>query len=76
MKITVISLAGCSATPPTIALVKDTARELEIAINLEHLIVKTQEEAREHRHLGSPTVRINGIDIDPGARETTHFGIT
>jgi hypothetical protein len=72
----VISLQGCSATPPTIDLLKETAKELKAAIALEHVFVESQEEAVEHRHIGSPTVLVNGIDIEPEAREIYQFGIT
>jgi hypothetical protein len=76
MQVKVVSLEKCGATPPTIALVKETAREMGIAIDLKHLIVRTPEEAKEHRHIGSPTVLIEGRDIDPGARDIKQFGVT
>ena len=76
MKVKVVSLKKCSATQPTIALVQDVASELGLKINLEHVVVKTREEAVAHRHIGSPTVQISGLDIDPGAREINQFGIT
>jgi hypothetical protein len=71
-----ISLEKCSATPQTITLVKEVAREMGLSINFEHAIVKTPEDAVAHRHIGSPTVQINGLDIDPGAREIKQFGVT
>ena len=76
MKIKVVSLEKCSATPQTITLVKEVAREMGLSINFEHAIVKTPEDAVAHRHIGSPTVQINGLDIDPGAREIKQFGVT
>lgn len=75
-KVKVLSLDKCSATPPTIELVKDVAKELGIAISLEHVVVKTREQAEQHRHIGSPTVQINGLDIEPGARGIEQFGVT
>jgi hypothetical protein len=76
MQVTVVSLEKCSATQATIELVKETAKELNINIAFKHVVVKTPEDANEHRHIGSPTVQINGIDIDPQARNITQFGIT
>jgi hypothetical protein len=76
MQVKVISVEKCGATPPTIALVKETAGEMGIAIDLKHLIVRTSEEAKEHRHIGSPTVHIEGRDIDPEARGIEQFGVT
>jgi hypothetical protein len=76
MQVKVVTLEKCSATPPTIKLVKETAKELGVKIDLQHVVVKTVDEAKEHRHIGSPTVQINGIDIEPQARDITQFGIT
>jgi len=76
MNVKVISLEKCGATPPTIALVEDVAREMGITLSLEHIIVKTRQEAEIYRHIGSPTIQINGRDIDPGAREINQFGLT
>ena len=76
MKVKVVSLEKCSATLPTIELVEDVASELGLKINLEHVVVKTKEGAVTYRHIGSPTVQIDDLDIDPGAREIKQFGIT
>jgi hypothetical protein len=35
---------------------------------------ETQDEAERERFLGSPTVRVNGMDIDPSAAERTDYG--
>ena len=76
MNVKVISLEKCGATPPTISLVENVASEMGIKITLEHMVIKTREEAIAQRHIGSPTIQINGIDIDPGAREINQFGVT
>ena len=76
MKVKVVSLEKCSATDSTILLINEVAGEMGVAIDREHVIVKTLEDAIKHRHIGSPTVQVNGLDIDPGAREINQFGIT
>ena len=76
MHVKVISLDRCQATPQTIRLVEEVAREMGLAIKLEHVIVQTPEEAEAHRHIGSPTVLVDGRDIEPAAREANRFGIT
>ena len=76
MRVKIISLEQCSATPDTIALVHEVARDLGVAIEFEHVIIWSAEEARVHRHIGSPTVQIEGLDIDPGARDVQQFGVT
>jgi hypothetical protein len=37
--------------------------------------VETLEAAEAERFLGSPTLRVNGIDVDPGAAERIDFGL-
>jgi hypothetical protein len=76
MKVKLVSLEKCSATDLTIALINEVVGETGVEIDFEHVIVQTTEDAIKHRHLGSPTVQVNGLDIDPGARTINQFGIT
>jgi len=47
-----------------------------IEIEFDHIIIQNQDDARTHRHLGSPTVQVNGLDIEPEARTVQRFGLT
>ena len=76
MQVKVVSLEKCSATDLTIALIHEVAGETGVEIDFEHVIVKTREDAIARRHIGSPTVQVNGLDIDRGAREINQFGVT
>lgn len=72
----VMYLKGCDATPPTVQLIQDVATALGVRICLEQVAVTTEAEAAQMRFLGSPTVRVNGLDIDVEARSTQGFGLT
>lgn len=37
--------------------------------------VETSQEAEAQRFLGSPTVRVDGVDVEPGAEERDDFGL-
>jgi hypothetical protein len=37
--------------------------------------VETAQEAEAQRFLGSPTVRVNGVDVEPGAEQRTDYGL-
>ena len=74
--IKVLSIKGCQATPPTIELVEAVAKEMNININLNVIVVETPEQAQENRFIGSPTVQINGLDIEPSSREIEFFWVT
>jgi hypothetical protein len=42
---------------------------------VEQLAIVTTEHAEEARFLGSPTVRINGVDVDASAVGRTDYGV-
>ena len=42
---------------------------------IELVRVADAETAQRERFLGSPTVRVNGEDVEPGAEERTDFGL-
>ena len=76
MQVRILSIEGCSGAEETIKLVAQTASDLGISIECEHILIQTQEEARQYRHIGSPTVQVNGFDIEPEARVSSRFGLT
>jgi hypothetical protein len=71
--VTVLKDVDCGG--PAVARLKELAVQLGLEVQIVEVIVTTQEEADRHRYLGSPTVQINGLDIDPKARVRTSFGL-
>jgi hypothetical protein len=69
-------LPKCGAIEPTVNLVKQTAKELNLKIDLQSVPISTTEQARANRHIGSPTIQINGLDIEPAARSYEYYGIS
>jgi hypothetical protein len=57
---------GCPSYPEAQQLVEDVLDDPE---ELRLREVKTQDEAEELRFPGSPTIRIDGVDIDPAGAE-------
>lgn len=72
----VLHMAECSATPAAIRLIESVARGMGLSIALEQILVDTPEQAEALAFLGSPTVQVNGCDIEPEARSRTDFGLT
>ncbi|MBT9148664.1 MAG: DUF2703 domain-containing protein [Dehalococcoidia bacterium] len=58
---------GCHVWKDTRELLKSILVERNVEYKLRERLIRTQEEAREHKFLGSPQVKINGRDIDPEA---------
>lgn len=69
----VLYFDGCPNWPETVALIEAMATELGVEAAVELVLVRDPESAVEHRFLGSPTVRVNGLDVEPGAETRTEF---
>ncbi len=73
VEVRVLYTTRCSSVAPTIDLLERVGNDMRVAVTLEKVLVASKEEAVNLRCLGSPTVQINGLDIDPEAREKTKF---
>jgi hypothetical protein len=67
---------GCPNHEPALALVERIDRELGTDADVRMVNVSDQEAAERLRFLGSPTVRVNGVDIDPGADQRTEYAFS
>ena len=56
-------------------MIQKIKAKLNLDVNPELIVVKTTEEAIKFRHIGGPTIHVNGLDIEPGARTVKQFGI-
>jgi hypothetical protein len=74
-EVQVLFSEGCDNTPPTIDLIKQISSELGIEIDLKLIRIENQDQANQWKFLGSPTVQVNGLDIEPSARSAVVFGI-
>ena len=64
---------GCPSHEQLLPIVAQLAARSSAALRLRR--VESPEAAERERFLGSPTVRVNGVDVDPGAAERTDFGL-
>lgn len=76
IQVEILHSRGCANTSPTADLVKDIAKDLHISIDIVMVVVDTEEQANRLRFLGSPTVRIDGVDIEPSTQDAHAFGLT
>ena len=74
VRIVVFYTTGCPATPKTVELIRKCVSDMRVRADLREVLVTTQEEADASRFLGSPTVQVDGRDIDPAARTATIYG--
>ncbi len=71
----VVFTEGCPNLSPTLELIENEGKDIGLAVTIEKVLVTSQEQAVQLRCLGSPTVQINGIDIDPEAHRSVSFGL-
>ncbi len=49
--------------------------EEQLNILIDPILINTEEEARTNRFLGSPTIKIDGVDLEPSARDLWQTGM-
>lgn len=63
----VLVVSGCPGTELAIARIREATEALGIATNLRFVIIDGEEQARAFGFVGSPTVRVDGADVEEGA---------
>jgi len=76
MQVRVVYFRGCPNHEPAMALIREIANEIGVPIELREVGVESTEDAQRERMLGSPTIQVNGLDIDPSARSRDDFAMS
>jgi len=64
---------GCPSHEQLLPTITQLAAQAGAELRLRR--VESPEAAERERFLGSPTIRVDGVDVDPGAAERTDFGL-
>lgn len=75
MRVEVLYFDGCPSHARLLPRVQALVRELGSPARVTPRRIDSVEQAEAERFLGSPTIRIDGRDIEPGADERTDFGL-
>ncbi|MDT7043686.1 hypothetical protein [Candidatus Nitronereus thalassa] len=75
MKIEVLYFNGCPSFPKAMDQVKSVLHEEGMDAAIETVPVENGEDALAHRFLGSPTIRVNGLDVEVQSRGREDFGL-
>jgi hypothetical protein len=75
VKIELFYFDGCPHHEAFASHLEDLLTANGIDSRPDHVLVATLEQAEFARFLGSPTLRIDGIDVEPGAADRTHYGM-
>lgn len=75
MKVEVFYIDGCPNHQPAVGRVNELLQELRLTGNVLEVPVTDSASATAVRFLGSPTVRVNGVDVEPSSRTSDQFGL-
>ena len=68
MQVDILYFDGCPNHLPTSELVRDVVRALGVQATVREVEVRNSDDAARLRFFGSPTVQVNGLDVDPAVR--------
>ncbi len=76
MKIEILFFEGCPHHRAAVDLARSVVADLVLDAPVEEVEVRDDDEAKRLRFLGSPTVQVDGVDIEPEARSRTDYAMS
>jgi hypothetical protein len=67
MRIELLYFDGCPSCERFLPRLRELVAETAVGADIELRRVESAEAAVDERFLGSPTVRVDGVDVEPGA---------
>ncbi len=75
MKIELFYFDGCLAYQTALKHLEEVIKEKKLDAGVEMIKIESDEQALRDRFLGSPSIRINGLDIEPGVEKIKDFSM-
>jgi len=75
MRIEVLYFEGCPNYLPAVERLRAVLSQEGLPLGVELIEVKEEAAAKELRFIGSPTIRVNGLDIEVDSRGATATGL-
>ena len=76
MKVEIFFFSGCPNHGPAVESVSGILRQESVSAELLEIEIKDIDTAHAIGFLGSPSIRIDGRDVEPNARSSRAFGLT
>ncbi len=74
-RVDVLVFDGCPNVEATLERARDATVAARVDAEVCLVLVETDEDARRLRFLGSPSVHVDGVDVDPSAAKREDFGL-
>jgi hypothetical protein len=75
MRIEVLYFLGCPNHEPTMGTIEEVLSAENVTAEVHSIQICDVDEAREAKFIGSPSVRIDGLDIEPSSRTNERYGM-
>src|SRR6266851_4989623 len=75
MRIEVLYFEGCPNYEPAVERVQQVLKEEAISAEVSEINLSDASTAQELGFLGSPSVRVDGLDVEPAARSVREYGM-
>ncbi len=76
MNVELLYFDGCPQHEPVLDRLRGLIEQVAPSATLELVRISSEEQARAERFLGSPSVRVDGRDVEPGADERRDYAVT
>jgi hypothetical protein len=74
-QVEVLVFEGCPNVEATVAAARQAVGLAKVAADVRVVCVESDDAAKRLRFLGSPTVRVDGLDVEAGAKDRADFGL-
>ncbi len=75
LKIEILYTEGCPSHPNARSLLKEVLRDEGVEAEIEEIEIKDQSMAERFEFIGSPTIRINGRDVEREVEKRKDYGL-
>lgn len=76
MHIDILYFDGCPNHMPAMEVVRDVVQSLGIDATIREVEVRDAEEAARLKFFGSPTIQVNGQDVDPAVKMRADYSFS
>lgn len=66
---------NCNSRKATLSMIEKITRNRSLNVDLKEITISSAREANVARFIGSPSIRVNGQDIEPESREKSDYGM-
>ena len=73
VRVEILARKDCENRGMAVMVVNVVAAEMGIPVVVEEIDLTSEAQAKKHRFLGSPSVHVDGVDVEPKASASTEF---